>query len=347
MECMTSRERVYRVLEGKLPDRVPVLMQNFQSVAQLAGLALRDFCQSAELMAMAHLAAWERFGYDILDLENGTVALAEALGCEVEYPESEPPRLVAPAIRHVSEVHKLRCLDPTRDGSLPELLRATRLVVRHLRGRACVVGEADQGPFSLASMLVGMETFLIAVLKPSLQEDIQHLLEFCYEQVKRLALAQIDAGADFTQIGDSIAGPDVCSPEVYRRFAFPYEKRLAEQLAGKAVPLILHICGDAGPIIADMADTGASMLEIDHKVNGAECRRVTRERSVLVGNVDPSSVMALGSPEEVMEASRVAIRDMGCHGWFILSPGCTLPATTPAANIEAMMEAARRYGSYS
>ena len=40
-------------------------------------------------MAEAQLAAWERFGYDVIDLENGTAALAEACGCEVEYPEHD------------------------------------------------------------------------------------------------------------------------------------------------------------------------------------------------------------------------------------------------------------------
>jgi len=65
-----------------------------------------------------------------------------------------------------------------------------------------------------------------------------------------------------------------------------------------------------------------------------------------VGNVDPSGVMALGTPEQVLEESRRAIEVLGKHGRFILSPGCTLPATTPPENVEAMMEAARSFGQY-
>jgi uroporphyrinogen decarboxylase len=89
---LTSRERVARVLAGELPDRVPVLMQNFQNTAYLAGMTLAEFCRSGARMAEAQLAAWERFGYDIIDLENGTATMAEACGCEVEYPEHEPPQ---------------------------------------------------------------------------------------------------------------------------------------------------------------------------------------------------------------------------------------------------------------
>ena len=70
MPPLTSRERVVRVLAGELPDRVPVLMQNFQNTAYLAGMTLREFCRSGAQMAEAQLAAGERFGYDVIDLEN-------------------------------------------------------------------------------------------------------------------------------------------------------------------------------------------------------------------------------------------------------------------------------------
>jgi len=155
-----------------------------------------EICREHRLRAQ--VAAWKRFRYDVLDLENGTVALAEALGCQVEYPENEPPRLVASVLESLDDVDRLESLDPTRDGTLPELLQATRLVANGIEDRACIVGEADQGPFSLASMLLGMEKLLMAVVTPKLSGQIHCLLEFCYEQVKRLALAQIDAGADFT-----------------------------------------------------------------------------------------------------------------------------------------------------
>jgi len=36
MGVLSSRERVGRVLAGELPDRVPVLLQNFQNTAWLA-----------------------------------------------------------------------------------------------------------------------------------------------------------------------------------------------------------------------------------------------------------------------------------------------------------------------
>lgn len=346
MNELTSRERVARVLAGKLPDRVPVLMQNFQNTAFLAGISIREFCQSGDLMADAQYAAWERFKYDVVDLENGTAAMAEACGCEVEYPLDGPPSVLTPALASLDDLDSLRPVDPTRDGRLPEMLKATRLMRERLAGRACIVGEADQGPFDLAALLVGMESWLIALVTPEQHAGVHRLLAYATEQVLHLALAQMEAGADFTEIGDPLAGPDVCSPATYREFAFPYERQLAAELKARGIPLILHMCGDATPIVAEMAATGAPMLEVDYKIDMGRCRAATENGPVLVGNVDPSAVVALGTPEQVVAKSREAVELLGPRGRFILSPGCTLPATTPPENTAAMIVAAFEFGRY-
>jgi uroporphyrinogen decarboxylase len=346
MERLTSPQRVQRVLQGGLPDRVPVLMQNFQNTAFLAGMTLGEYCLNGERMAQAQVAAWERFGYDFIDIENGTAAMAEAVGCQVEYPVLEPPRVLRPALNSLQSVDLLAQVDPTRHAHLPELLKAVRLTRQRVGGRACIVGQADQGPFSLAGLVVGMEDWLMALLDPELEGACVRLLEYCYQQVLSFCLAQASAGADFVEIGDSLAGPDVCSPRLYRKFAFPFERRLAQELNRKNIPLILHICGNATPIIRDMAATGAALLEIDYKVDGPQCRLATQESVVLVGDVDPSGVMALGTPEDVQKASRKAILTYGAQGRFVLSPGCSLPYNSPPENTIAMVEAAYMYGNY-
>jgi uroporphyrinogen decarboxylase len=66
----------------------------------------------------------------------------------------------------------------------------------------------------------------------------------------------------------------------------------------------------------------------------------------LKGNIDPSAVMLQGTPEEVRAAARRCIEAAGYNGGFILSPGCELPRDTPHANVWALMEAAREFGTY-
>ena len=79
------------------------------------------------------------------------------------------------------------------------------------------------------------------------------------------------------------------------------------------MPLVLHICGNTTAIMGDMAATGAALLEFDYKADMARCRVAAGDR-VLVGNVDPSGVMAFGTPEQVAEECRKAIQVLGING---------------------------------
>ncbi len=114
-----------------------------------------------EAMAEGHLRAWREYGHDVLLLENGTAALAEACGAQVEYMDNSAPVCHGPAIRSLDDIDRLTVPDPYTAHPLVENLKMTRLVAQAIGDRAFIVGRADQGPFSLAAMLLGMENFLL------------------------------------------------------------------------------------------------------------------------------------------------------------------------------------------
>jgi uroporphyrinogen decarboxylase len=218
-------------------------------------------------------------------------------------------------------------------------------VVRETGGGAFVMGRADQGPFSLACEIRGMEAFMMDLASAATAEaldKIHRLLDFCRQVVTRFAFAQLEQGAHCTSIGDSPSGPDVLSPRFYRQFAWPYVKQMAQELNASGGLLSYHICGNATAIVADMVATGAPMIEIDQKSDQLKSKAAAG-MATLVGPVDPNTVMALGTAADVREACRVAIQNLGPGGGFILGPGCALPSSTPDENIDAMMEAARKY----
>ena len=84
-DSMTSFERVQTVLAGRIPDRVPVGLHNFMMSAQASGLPFPIYFQDGEAMAEGAVKAWQEYQHDMIILENGTVALAQACGCQVEY----------------------------------------------------------------------------------------------------------------------------------------------------------------------------------------------------------------------------------------------------------------------
>jgi uroporphyrinogen decarboxylase len=347
MTGMTAVERCRIVLEGGVPDRVPVGLLNFMPAAAMAGMTLREYCTDGTAMAEAHIAAWQRYGHDLIDLENGVAALASAVGCTVDFEEdTSPPWVTAPALERIEDIDQLRPIDVETDGMLPEMVKATRLISERLGDGAFLLAEADQGPFSLATQILGAEEMLIATMEPGKEELVRQLLAYTTEQVITYGRALIDAGAHLTGMGDSIAGPDVCSPDVYRRFALPYERQVVETLAAEGKTISLHICGNTALIADDMVESGSALLAIDFKTDRDIIKNATRGRTAIMGTVDPSAVMTRGTPDEVRAAARADMHALAGGGGFILAPGCALPYSAPEENIRALVETAQGEGRY-
>ena len=65
------------------------------------------------------------------------------------------------------------------------------------------------------------------------------------------------------------------------------------------------------------------------------------------GNVPPVDVIRLGTPQDVLRASKECIRKAwDSPNGFTLTSGCQTPMDTPAENLQAMMDAARIFGRY-
>ena len=343
---ISAIERVETVLRGGISDRVPVDFHDFMVAAQRSGAPFPEYFRSGEAMAEGQIADWREFGHDVILVENGTAALAQACGVGVEYMEDTAPVSFTPAIASLDDIDHLVMPDPYTTEPLAENLKATRIVVEEIGSDAFVIGRADQGPFSLASMIVGIEEFLVAMALPGNEQKLARLLAFAEEVVHRYALAQMEQGAHMTSIGESIAGPDVCSPAVYREWAWTADKRLVERLAADDIRLAYHICGDATRIVGDMVDTGATVLELDYKCDLPEIKEATSGRTTVLGVIDPSEVIARATSEAVAAAVREELDVLAPGGGLIIGPGCALPPETPAENMHAFVEAAHRHGRY-
>ena len=348
MAEMTAVERCETVLAGGIPDRVPVGLLNFMPAAAALGMSLREYCSDGDAMAEAHVVAWERHGHDLIDLENGVAALASAVGCRVEFEgDTSPPWVTGPAIERIEDVDQLRPIDPTADGMLPELLKATRAIVDRVGDGAFLLAEADQGPFSLATQIVGIEELLIAVMEPSMEPYLERLLEYATEQVIVYGRALIEAGAHMTGMGESIAGPDVCSPEVYRKWALPYERVVVDTLAAEDRG---WRCTSAATRLASSTTwsrpTRRSWRSTTRSTS-LRSRRGSAGRPRSWARSTRAPIMTLGTADQVREAAREDIRVLGPGGGFILSPGCALPYETPDENIAALVETAKADGQYT
>ena len=83
------------------------------------------------------------------------------------------------------------------------------------------------------------------------------------------------------------------------------------------------------------------MLELDYKTDIRLIRRTLAGRTAFAGNIDPSGVLALGTPALVEAKTRELLAVFRGEPRFILNAGCAIPATTPPENLRAMIQASR------
>lgn len=341
---MTGRQRTLAAIRGEPHDRIPVAQHNFTFCARQAGLTMTEFRGHPKRAARALADAAHRFGYDCIIIDFDTCTLAEAMGATLVYPEDEPARVAQPALKSLAEARHLRVPDPLRDGRLPLWLETTRELRRIVGDEKGIMGRADQGPFGLLFALRGHEELMVDVIEAP-ADLFQQALAICSEAGVAFAKAQLAAGADLTSIGDSAAGQSLISPAHYVRLAQPFEKRYKEGL-GEGL-LSLHICGKTNGIIAGMIDTGCDVLELDHWNDLARSLAVVADRACIFGNIDPSAVLSQGSTQDVLAACRRVVELAKAKTWkFALCPGCLANADVPPENIQAMTDAAQRWGRY-
>lgn len=338
---MNGYERVRAALEGKPPDRVPVMLHNFLMAAREAGHSQRRYRENPAAIAGSFIQAVETYGYDGVLVDVDTVTVAEALGVHVDHPEDQPARWAGPRLASLAEVKDLPAPDIAKNPRVRIWVEAVRRLADYFRGEIFVRGNCDQAAFSLASMMRGPEAWMMDLVDARNREDCHALLAYCAEAALSFIRLMAETGADMVSNGDSPAGPDLVSPVMYAEFAQPYETKLVEEAHDLGLPYALHICGNTTRILPGMIVTGADALELDYKTDARTARDAMRGRATFIGNIDPSGVLALGTPALVEAKTRELLAVFADDSRFILNAGCAIPAETPPANLRALIAAAR------
>lgn len=338
---MTGRERILAAFRGEEPDTAPILLHNFMMAAREAGISMREFRERPEAIARAFIQAVERYGYDGILVDVDTATLAAAAGVPVDTPADEPARVCGPLLPDLQQAAGLPPVDITAHHGVMVWLEATRQLKRYFGDEIAIRGNCDQAPFTLAGLLRGMDAWLMDLLDPANADSARRLLDHCADITGQFLRLMADTGADILSNGDSAAGSDVVSPDIYRRFALPWERRIVEQSHRLGLPYVLHICGNTEPILEDMLHTGADGLELDYKTDPVVARSTMGHRAVFIGNLDPAGVLAFGTSAEVRERTTALRSIFAGTPRFILNAGCAIPATTPPENLAAMISASR------
>ena len=101
------------------------------------------------------------------------------------------------------------------------------------------------------------------------------------------------------------------------------------------------IGGNASKAAEAIFAQGAAGSHFGNAIDMAEMLAKAPAETLVMGNVDPVSVLAQGTPETIRAAVKSLVEKCESYPNFVLSSGCDIPASTPWENIEAFFAVAK------
>jgi MtaA/CmuA family methyltransferase len=335
---MNPSQRLAARLRGEPVDRPPNFNIIMQFGAHFVAKPLSAYYQDYRVLCEANFAVQEAFDLDILQAISDPYREAADAGLKVTFPEDSLLLATEPLIKEPGDLANLRYPKPEDGRRMTDRLNAVRLFRERAGGQIPVLGWVEGALAEVADIRGVGQTMTDLIDRP---EWVRELLEICVEAEIAFAVAQIEAGADIVGLGDAIAS--LISPRAYREFALPYEQRIFAAVRERGAIPRLHICGNTSRILADMAQSGAAIIDLDWMVDMTRAAEVFGDRASPCGNHDPVAVMLRGGPETVNAAVEAELRAGGPR--CISMAGCEIPDGTPCENMAAHAATLRKWGS--
>ncbi len=325
---MTSKERIYATLAGESVDRMAVTPIFMAWAANFIGRPYRDYYLDGDVLVDAQIAVTKAFGIDQVSAISDPWREASAYGMEFEYPEEGVGKPADVVLKDADDLAGLKNVDLRKAERTKQRIESVRRMAKEIGKTHSVLGWVE-GPFAEYSDLRGLETAMLDLIdSPAF---FMGAAEAIIDNQIKFAVAQVKAGADMIGVGDAAAS--LISPNAYKEFVLPLEKKLFDAIHEAGAAVKLHICGNVKNHVELMAETGADIIDLDWMVPIGQTRELLGPDVTLCGNFDPAAVLLQSSAEEVAEAATACIKAGGER--FILMPGCEVPPATPEENIRA------------
>lgn len=344
---MTPKERILSALYGEEPDTVPLfeIEINDPIVRKILGRSPKDaadFYQVYSTSGLDGINFWDTW-IPVKDLDERS--FLDDWGRIWTIEPNEVTYYVRGTINTVEDFEAFSPPDPLNYDRLDRL----RKVIKNNEKELAVVGGIHDA-YEIPSQMRGVSRFLTDLyLNPSFARRI---IEASVKYNIELAKAMIDLGVDAIISGDDYAyrhGPFM-SPVKFREFLAPYLKRIVEAVHQKGVPFIKHTDGYLWPILNDIVNTGIDALHPIEPQAATSLREVEDrygETICLIGNVDVTYVLPLGTVEETVRETRRCIQEAASGGGYILSSSNSIHNAVRIENLKAMIEATKKYGNYT
>ena len=140
-----------------------------------------------------------------------------------------------------------------------------------------------------------------------------------------------------------------CSIDAFRKLYFPYYKMVNDWVHRKTNwKTFKHSCGAVEPLIESFIEAGFDILNpVQVTAAGMEASNLKKKYGGRIvfwgGGVDTQTTFAFGTPDEVRDQVLRRMEVLAPGGGFIFNAVHNIQATTPIANIVAMIDAVKEF----
>jgi uroporphyrinogen decarboxylase len=330
---VSSGKPLIDVLTGRLPFRRPIWLMRqagrylpeYQKVRSEAGSFLK-LCDTPRLAFEVTMQPLRRYDLDAAIVFADILLIARALGCEVDFRESEGP-VVSP-VQSASDLAKLK--REFEIGDLGAVFETISLVRRSLGEGQALIGFCG-APWTVASYIIegGAVSERIRSRRTAMENPswfVELMGRLIDGSVSYLA-AQVEAGAEALQIFDSWAGD---LPEfLHEDLVFAPIQRIIEGLQRRvgSVPVIVFARGLGAAHAALALACRPNAISVEPSVPLEWLRAEVSPIVAVQGNLDPLALVMGG--KVLKRAARRITASLPMHGHIFNLGHGVRPETAP------------------
>lgn len=381
---LTSRERVQAVLNGEIPDRVPIIL-GASNATGISTPAYRNLKRYLGVQAEdKYLYDWPELGASAVDEIVLERLHSDVRGVHDREPASvrernrtrEPgspyfnswgvgsvegdPGMWFPAIHPLAETHSIADLEsyPWPDMNDPSRFAHVRAEVQRLAAEnkyAILATPWLAFPLERAFAMQRMDRFMANLgWYPDFAKALLAKITDLCKTLMGNFLRECGDDIDMIKIGDDLGMQNslLMSPKMYRSIVKPFHADYISFIKSRTkAKVFFHTDGDVFPLIPDFIEMGVDILNPVQTSAGKmsdlhELKKQFGKNIIFCGAIDTHRILPFGTPDEVRAEVKRVIEILGAGGGYMLAPVHIIMPDVPPENILAMVDAAVEFGTY-
>jgi len=343
---MTSKERVLKTCEFKLPDRVPV---DFSACKMISNRLIQKLGVKGqlELIEALHIdfrqprAPWIGPELKTSQVLTDYFGIPRAGMGDFGYAIDHP-------LKNMSSVKDIENYPwPSPDFFDYDVFREECGKFEEY----AIFGGAWSWFFSVATDLVGMEKFMVLLYdNPNLAYCLmERICDFSWE-VSRRMFDVAKGKVDIFFTGDDYGaqqGP-LISLSMWRKLVKPHIKRLYSLAKSYGLKIMQHSCGSVEVFLPDLIEIGLDVIDpVQVRAKDMDIEYLIKKyrgKLIFHGSIDTQQTLPFGTPDDVRREVLHRIKLFKNYGGLIIAPSQDFLPEIPLENILTMYETVYKHG---